>query len=156
MLRAAAAHDEPVYVRLSTETNDRPQWTDGRLLRLRTGTRATVVAVGPTLDRVLRATEGLDVTVAYANTVRPFDSAGLVALGGTDIVLVEPYHAGTSSWVVDEALRHVPHRVTALGVGRADLHRYGTPADHAAWHGLDEAGLRRSIAAATQGGRPPA
>src|SRR5262249_4511514 len=149
--RAAATHDEPVYVRLSAETNDRPHRTDGRLLPLRSGTRATVVAVGPTLDRVLRATEGLDVTVAYANTVRPFDRAGLLALvsaavparperrpaSATDVVLAEPYLAGTSSWVVADALRHVPHRVTALGVGRADLHRYGTPADHAAWHGLD-------------------
>jgi transketolase len=31
-------------------------------------------------------------------------------------------------------------------VGRADLHRYGDPMDHAAWHGLDAAGLRKSIA----------
>jgi transketolase len=91
------------------------------------------------------------VTVAYANTVRPFDADGLVAIGGTNVVLVEPYLAGTSSRVVDEALRHVPHRLTALGVGRADLHRYGTPADHAAWHGLDVVGLRRSIEAATYG-----
>lgn len=148
ILRAAVGHDEPVYVRLSTETNDRPQRTDGRLLALRTGTRATVVAVGPLLDPVLRATEGLDVTVAYASTVRPFDVEGLLAFGHTDVVLAEPYLAGTSAWVVDEALRHVPHRVFALGVGRADLHRYGRPADHAAWHGLDAAGLRRSIEAA--------
>ncbi len=148
ILRAAVGHDEPVYVRLSTETNDRPQRTDGLLLALRTGTRATVVAVGPLLDPVLRATEGLDVTVAYASTVRPFDVEGLLAFGHTDVVLAEPYLAGTSAWVVDEALRHVPHRVFALWVGRADLHRYGRPADHAAWHGLDAAGLRRSIEAA--------
>ena len=145
MLRAAARHDEPVYVRLSTASNDRPHATDGRLLRLRTGTRAAVVAVGPLLDPVLRATDGLDVTVAYANTVRPFDVAGLAALDSTNIVLVEPYLAGTSSHVIADALRHVPHRISALGVGRADLHRYGEPADHAAWHGLDAAGLRRSI-----------
>jgi transketolase len=148
VLRAAAGHDQPVYVRLSTQTNDRPHATEGRLLPLRTGTRATVVAVGPLLDPVLRATEGLDVTVAYANRVRPFDVEGLRALGHTDVVLAEPYLAGTSAWVVDDALRHVPHRTIALGVGRADLHRYGRPADHAAWHGLDPGGLRHSIEAA--------
>jgi transketolase len=61
------------------------------------------------------------------------------------VVLVEPYLAGTSSRVIGEALADRPHRSLALGVGRADLHRYGTPADHAHWHGLDAAGLRRSI-----------
>jgi transketolase len=146
MLRAAVRHDDPVYVRLSTQTNDRPHATDGRLVRLRTGGRAAVVAVGPMLDPVLRATEGLDVTVAYASTVRPFDVAGLAALDSTDIVLVEPYLAGTSTHVVADALRAVPHRILSLGVGRADLHRYGEPADHAAWHGLDPAGLRHAIA----------
>ena len=146
MLRAAVRHDDPVYLRLSTQTNDRPHATDGRLVRLRTGGRAAVVAVGPMLDPVLAATEGLDVTVAYASTVRPFDVAGLAALGSTDVVLVEPYLAGTSTRVVADALRAVPHRLLSLGVGRADLHRYGEPADHAAWHGIDAAGLRHAIA----------
>lgn len=149
VLRAAMGHDDPVYIRLSTETNDRPHATDGRLVRLRTGTRAAVIAVGPLLDPVLRATANLDVTVAYATTVRPLDVDGLVALGSTDIVLVEPYLAGTSAHVVEDALRRVPHRILSLGVGRADLHRYGDPADHATWHGLDAAGLHRSIAAFT-------
>jgi transketolase len=59
--------------------------------------------------------------------------------------MVEPYLAGTSSRVVNEALFDVPHRVLGLGVGRTDLRRYGAPQDHAGWHGLDAAGLRRSI-----------
>ena len=149
MLRAAVHHDDPVYLRLSTQTNERPHATDGRLVRLRTGGKAAVIAVGPMLDPVLRATADLEVSVAYAATVRPFDVDGLAALDSTDIVLVEPYLAGTSAHVVADALRHVPHRLLSLGVGRADLHRYGDPADHAAWHGLDAAGLHRSIAAFT-------
>jgi hypothetical protein len=39
-----------------------------------------VVAVGPMLDPVLDAVAGLDVTVAYTTTVRPFDGEGLRAL----------------------------------------------------------------------------
>ncbi|HEX2356115.1 MAG TPA: transketolase, partial [Micromonosporaceae bacterium] len=42
-------------------------------------------------------------------------------------------------------LAGVPHRLLALGVGRTDLRRYGSPADHARWHGLDATSLRRSI-----------
>jgi transketolase len=99
------------------------------------------------LDPVLEAVADLDATVAYAQQIRPFDTAGLRALAGDapDIVLVEPTLAGTSTRVVMEALAGLPSKVLALGVGRVDLHRYGTPADHAAWHGLDAAGLRRSI-----------
>ena len=62
-------------------------------------------------------------------------------------MLVEPYLAGTSSRLVADALPDLPHRLLALGVGREDLHRYGSPKDHARWHGLDADGLRRSIAA---------
>jgi transketolase len=114
---------------------------------VRSGTAGApvVVALGPLLDEVLAGVAGLDVTVAYTHRARPFDTAGLRALAGTDVILVEPYLAGTSSRVVNEALADRPHRLLALGVGREDLRRYGSPADHARWHGLDAAGLRRSI-----------
>jgi transketolase len=49
--------------------------------------------------------------------------------------------------VVADALRDVPHRLLSLGVGRTDLRRYGSPKDHARWHGLDAAGVRQSISA---------
>ena len=157
LLRRAAGTDDPVYIRLSSQRNDRPYHGDGRSLRpLRHGTsRAPViVAVGPMLTPVLAATAGMDVTVAYTHTPRPFDAAGLRALTNEDVILVEPYLAGTSARHVSEALSGVPHRLLALGVGRADLRRYGRPKDHARWHGLDAAGLRRSISDFLAGGPP--
>lgn len=63
----------------------------------------------------------------------------------TDVILVEPYYAGTSAHEVAAALFDVRHRLLSLGVGRRDLRRYGTAAEHDAAHGLDAAGLRRSI-----------
>jgi transketolase len=50
---------------------------------VREGGRGTVLAVGLTLDNVLAATEGQDVTVLYASTIRPFDHCGLRAAGHT-------------------------------------------------------------------------
>jgi transketolase len=148
LLRAAARHDDPEYVRLSAEQNATPH--EGHsLLPVKRGTRATIVAVGPMLDPVLAATAGLDVTVAYTNTPRPFDAAGLRALVAaaqtTDVVLVEPYLAGTSAGQLARALVDLPHRLLALGVGRGDLRAYGRPADHARRHGLDPRGLRQSL-----------
>ena len=108
-----------------------------------------MVAVGPTLDPVLAATREVDATVAYVSTVRPFDAAGLRAAleGGTDVVLVEPYLAGTSAAEVAAALLDRPHRLLALGTANEEIRCYGTGLEHRALHGLDAAGIRASIAA---------
>jgi transketolase len=103
------------------------------------------------LDTVLAATEGLDVTVLYATTVRPFDGATLrraVAGGGpADVVIVEPYLAGTSTAAANDALADVPHRVLGLGVARRELRRYGRMDEHLAAHGLDARGVRDRVTA---------
>ncbi|MEW2284224.1 transketolase C-terminal domain-containing protein [Streptomyces sp. NPDC047841] len=154
---AVAAGDDRVYVRLSLQSNRQGRVIDGRhFVTVREGRSGVVVAVGPMLDAVLTATEGLDVTVLYATTVRPFDAAGLrraTEAAGTDVVLVEPYLAGTSTAAVSEALADVPHRVLGLGVGRRELRRYGTIEEHVAAHGLDEATLRERIGHFLDAGR---
>jgi transketolase len=149
-VRAAVAWSGRDYVRVVGQQNGRAyDVRPGRFTVVRRGRAGAVVAVGPMLDPVLDATRGRDVTVLYAGAVRPFDAATLRAvLDGhevADVVLVEPYLAGTSSWLVADALRDLPHRLLALGVGREELRRYGTAAEHAAAHGLDAAGLRRSL-----------
>ncbi|GAA1856954.1 transketolase [Pseudonocardia alni subsp. carboxydivorans] len=145
-LWAALPGDDRVYVRLSGASNARPYGAGPSMTVLRRGSRGTVVAVGPLADRTLAAVAGLDVTVLYAATVRPFDAAGLRAtLSEPDVVLVEPYLAGTSVRHVSDALADLRHRVLGLGVGAAELRRYGSPEDHDAAHGLDVAGIRRSV-----------
>lgn len=147
-LRAAVTADGPVYLRLSVPANAAPfPVRPGELAVLRTGRAGTVLAVGPMADAVLAATAGLDVTVLYATTIRPFDAHTLRAtLSNPDVVLVEPYLTGTSVPFVAEALSDIPHRVLALGVGRQELRRYGTPAQHIAAHSLDAVSLRARIA----------
>ncbi len=147
LLRAAIAHDEPVYMRLSTKVNAAAHPDASRLKVIRRGTGTTVLAVGPMLDPVLEATEGLDVTVTYTHTPRPFDHNGLRALAGDrpDIVVVEPYLEGTSARVVAETFQDMAFRLRNIGVQRVDLHSYGTPKDHARWHGLDAESLRARI-----------
>lgn len=150
--QAAAAGDDKVYVRLSVQVNQAPRGVDGaRFQRLREGRRGVVVAVGPMLDNVLAATEGLDVGVLYATTVRPFDGEGLRAATGaadaSDVVIVEPYLAGTSTRFANDALADRPHRVLGLGVGRRELRRYGQLDEHLVAHCLDARGLRERIAA---------
>jgi transketolase len=144
LLRAAARHDDRVYVRLTVQENGQAHPDGGRLRVLRRG-GPLVVAVGPMLDPVLAATRDLDVTVAYTNTPRPLDVEGLRMLSEGDVIMVEPYLAGTSARQVADALAGVPHRALHLGVGRDEVRRYGTWKDHARAHGLDAAGLRAKI-----------
>ena len=147
-LRRALATDDRVYIRMSEESNAAAVDADG-LAVLRRGSDAApvVVAIGPALDEALAATRDLDATVAYLQTVRPFDAEGLRAVvGGTDVVLVEPYLAGTSAAEVAAALADRPHRLLSLGVRNTELRHYGTGREHRAAHGLDAAGIRRSIA----------
>ncbi|MCX5202845.1 transketolase [Streptomyces sp. NBC_00237] len=150
LLRHAVADgDERVYVRLSLQSNARAREVrgDGGFVTVREGRGGTVVAVGPMLDDVLDAVAGLDVTVLYAATVRPFDGAALRAAGHADVVLVEPYLAGTSTAAANDALADLPHRVLGLGVGQRELRRYGDMTEHLAAHGLDAASLRERIGA---------
>ncbi|MEU3841135.1 transketolase C-terminal domain-containing protein [Streptomyces sp. NPDC028635] len=157
---AVAAGDDKVYVRLSVQANAQGRPVDGeRFSTVREGREGVVVAVGPMLDAVLEATEGLDVTVLYATTVRPFDSAALRRAADAarpDVVLVEPYLAGTSTAAANDALADLPHRVLGLGVGRRELRRYGTIEEHVAAHGLDAASLRERIAGFLRPGGEPA
>jgi transketolase len=153
----ALESDDRVYIRLTEETNAAPVEGD-RLTVLRRGSDGApfVLAVGPTLAPVLAATANVDATVAYLTTVRPFDRAGLRnALRGTDVVLVEPYLAGTSAADVTAALSDRATRLLSLGVAPVELRRYGTGPEHRAAHGLDAAGLNASIEAFLRGGGAP-
>ena len=142
---SALRSDDRVYIRMSGEQNRRAVDGDG-LTVVREGRGPLVLAVGPTLDAVLEATADRGATVAYVSRVRPFDARGLrAALTGTDVVLVEPYQAGTSSSVVADILWDRPHRLLALGVRTPELRRYGSGAEHRAAHGLDARGIRAAL-----------
>lgn len=148
-LRIATSGDGLHYVRVSGATNSvsfphRP----GRFHVVRRVPGAPVViAAGPVLDPVLEAVSDRPATVLYANTIRPFDARGLRAVVDVpEVVLVEPWTAGTTAHAVAAALVDVPHRLLSLGVDRHhELRHYGHPREHASAQGLDAAGIRESI-----------
>jgi transketolase len=136
-----------VYLRLAARANAEPiPIRPGRLHVVRRGSQATVIAVGPMLDRARSATADLDLTVLYATTVRPFDAETLRAeLPTPAVIQVEPYLQGTSAMWVNEALRDTPHRLLSIGVRAIENRHYGTPEEHDEAHGLDVAGIRHRI-----------
>ena len=150
LFREALRRDDRVYIRLTEEENHaRVDGGSFTLLRRGTAGAPLVLAVGPALAPTLAATAELDVSLAYLATVRPFPRTELrEALGDGDaLVLVEPYLAGTSSAEISAALPDRPHRLLALGVPKVEFRHYGTGAEHRAAHGLDAAGIARSLEA---------
>jgi transketolase len=150
LVRGTYANDRITYLRTQTVTNREARPVElGRLLVERRGSDATVIAVGPMLDRTLEATADMDVTVLYATTLNPFDAEMLGhELTGDDVVVVEPFFAGTLAALVSEALPDRPTRLHFVGVPRAVIRDYGTPEQLDRLLGLDAPGIRRQIVSA--------
>lgn len=149
LFRATYADGHPTYLRTSTATNEVPRPVEvGRLDVVRRGLGATVIAVGPMLDRTLVAVEGLDVTVLYVTTVLPFDADGLAreAADVPEVIAVTSFLEGTLTPLMTRAMAHRPSRFESIGLGREVLREYGTPQDHERARGLDTAGIRERIA----------
>jgi transketolase len=120
------------YVRTSSAVNaESREVAEGGLTLIRRGRDATVIAVGPVLDRVLAAIEGFDVTVLYATTVYPLDGKTLRqhAAPSPDVVLVEPMYEGTTTAQVAGAFEDRPVRLLSVGVPRQVIEGYGTVAE---------------------------
>ncbi len=151
LVRATYANGAPTYIRLSAQHNaDAHPVGVGAAEVLRRGPAATVVAVGPMLDRTLAATDGLDVSVVYTASVEPFDAEVVAATVGDDpvVITVEPCYEGTLARHVAAALTHVPHRHLSIGVPRRFWRSYGEPLDLDAGLGLDAPGIRDRVLAA--------
>jgi transketolase len=147
LFRAAYANGSPTYYRMSTDTNSVEYPVQfGKLEVVKQGNQATVIAVGPTLSRVLPAVSDLDVSVLYCTTVAPFDVETLQATcRGYNIIVVEPYYAGTLVPDICAAMVHTPVRIESIGVPHKVLTHYGTSLQHDEAIGLTPQGIRHQI-----------
>ena len=92
-----------------------------------------------------RRHRGQDVTVLYANTVRPFDASRPAPSGGTPEV---SWSSPTSPARPRTRCRSRSRR-SRTGCWRSawagELRRYGSADDHVAAHGLDATGIRAAV-----------
>ncbi|WP_405219183.1 transketolase family protein [Agrococcus sp. Ld7] len=146
VIRAAVTDTGLHYVRLSeqADAHELPDFARMHVLRQGRGP-VTIVALGPVRDAAVAAAAELDATVLAATTVRPLDVAALRRHAGPQVAVVEPWLEGTSLGAVAELLDDAPRRYLAIGTARRELRHYGTPAEHAAAHGLTAAGILRRI-----------
>lgn len=148
LLNSVYASPFPTYFRLSERENEAVQDVSyGRANVVKKGKKATIIAVGPTLDAVLHAAADYDVTVLYYTTLQPFDTQTLREnCTGGKVLLCEPYYAGGLVAEIMQALAPRPVSVACIGVPHQFLLHYGSAAEHDQAVGLTAQNISSQIA----------
>jgi transketolase len=142
LIRAAAAYDGPVYVRLGRLAvpvlyEEGSQFEIGRAVRVREGKDAAILATGLMVAEALKAAdmlakEGLSVRVVDVHTIKPLDEAEVLAAAADCgcIVTAEEHSVtcGLGSAVAELLARKTPCRMAMVGVQDV-FGQSGTPAD---------------------------
>jgi transketolase len=147
LLRQCYADGKPTYYRVSETCNSTE--TDaalGKAVILKKGAKAAVVAVGPMLDRVLKAAKDLDVTVLYYSTVAPFDADTLKEnCPSGKVLLCEPYYEGTLAAEIYRTFKEKPVSLSCVGVPHRFLTSYGKLSDTEKEIGLCADAIRQKL-----------
>jgi transketolase len=127
-IKAAAAHDGPVFIRISRMPvpelkRDKPEFRIGRSETLREGGDIAIIANGTLVHRALGAAsalqdEGISARVVNMATVSPVDEAAIAAAAATGaIVTAEEGLAsgGLGGAVAEYCAQHSPVRMRMLG-----------------------------------------
>jgi len=129
--------------------SDHPNRTEldvkfGQANVVKTGTRATVIAVSVMLEPVLDALGDEDVTILYYTTLEPFDRKTLAENVPSGKVLVcEPHFAGSLLWDIHQSLSGRAVQIGSVGLPREIFRTYGTYEEKMVHYGLDAATIRR-------------
>ena len=154
LFQQAYANTHPTYYRLSERENLSSQPVIfGQANVLKSGSLATVVAVGPTLEYILPVVDDIDVGVIYYTTIAPFDYSTLrenLADSGK-ILLVEPFYSGTLIREVTNAAYPKLVVVDSVGVPREFLTHYGQAREHDQVIGFTSESIRARLEALIHG-----
>ena len=152
LFKAAYQKNNPTYYRLSETSNTTDQKVVfGKGLIVKKGKMATIIAVGPMLQKVMDATADMDMTVLYYTTIAPFDSGLIRKVMKTQpnqhVIICEPYYEGVLAFDVASALAPKQAKIDHIGVPHKFLNNYGTVTENDKGLGLDTAGIRKKVLA---------
>ncbi len=144
---SAGRNDKVSYFRLSENSNSLSidlEFQKG--FRIKQGNLLTVIAVGPMLDLVRKATLDMDVSVLYYNSISPFDEGLLRAnLDSGKLFVVEPFYENTLSVVLQPIFFDRFVMVRSKGIPRKFITNYGKTEEHYAALGLTPEAIRANI-----------
>lgn len=140
-------NSSPTYYRISESTNGVSfEKCDGTVQRIKEGKKASVIAVGPCLQKVLDGIADLDFEIIYLNQISESTSIELSKLiSNKRIFVIEPFYEGTLNRIITQALPNEFLSVTSFGFPRAFIHTYGTLKQLEESIGLTSSSLRSRI-----------
>ena len=128
-IRWAAAHDGPVFVRVSRMgvpdvSPEGYEFAPGKAVTLRDGTDVTLVATGTVVSRTLAAADllaarGISARVLSMASVKPLDDQALLAAARETrgiVTVEEALTSGLGGAVAELVVRHEPVRMRFVGV----------------------------------------
>jgi transketolase len=137
---------KPSYYRLSEYENKKSYNVElGRANLIKKGKDATIICVGNMLQKVIDATENMDVTILYYTSINPFDSELLIENFNTNLIVVEPYYEGGLNYKINKSLEGKKYFLYNIGVPIDYLTNYGTKNEHDKELGLDLNGIKEKI-----------
>lgn len=131
----------PTFFRVSDHpnTNYDVDVEFGKANVIKTGTKATVIAVSVMLDDVMKVCADKDVTVLYYTTLEPFDYETLANnCPSGNILVVEPEYEGTLLYDIHKALPGRPLRIEQVAFPREIFRNYGTYDEKMQHYGLTD------------------
>jgi len=158
-VRAAAAHEGPVYIRLGRATcnviNDHPDYKFeiGKGTVVKEGTDVTIVATGICVDSAIDAAEmlakdGINAEVINICTIKPLDEELIIASAKKTgkVVTVEEHSVigGLGSAVCDALSAKYPVPVKKVGIQDV-FGESGPAAELVKKYGLDAEGVYKSV-----------
>jgi transketolase len=134
------------YFRLSEEKNDEAYNVEiGKNIVIQERGKIVIIAVGTILKPVLEASAGLDVTIIYCTTVKPFDFASIKNHLDKKIMIIEPYYSGPILTNISREVGDIKGYFSMLGVPNRFIDKYGTKNDIDRMIGLDPLSIRQKI-----------
>jgi transketolase len=122
------ADKKPTYFRLSERQNSTNfDVSFGKANLVKSGTDATIIAVGTALQAVYDAVKDMDVTLLYYSTVTPFDAETLQKniTSSRKVILCEPYYEGALASDICKSLKSKPFTLDFIGVPLSFINHYG-------------------------------
>jgi len=133
LFKSSYSNGHPTYFRLSETSNINSCEVEfGKANIIKKGSKATIIVVGPMLDKIKEACKDLDVTILYYTTLEPFDKKTLAEnIVGNKIIICEPYYSGALSLDVSETILSIKKSVQTLNIGipRKFIRNYGNIED---------------------------
>ncbi|MCB2296793.1 transketolase family protein [Clostridium tagluense] len=118
----------------------------GKANVIKTGSKATVIAVSVMLDVVLEACKDEDVTILYYTTLEPFDRKSLSDnCSSNKILICEPHYVGSLLYDIIEALPNRALEVKSVGLPREIFRNYGTYDEKIEFYGLTAKNIREKL-----------